>query len=119
MHRTALYAAYGWLAFISVSHFTIDVVSQYLRGIRSPSEVTTAYYGLNTAFAFGQLLFGLLGLWIAVKMPSLLSEWPAVALSLSAAAVWLAISFLFMEYWEPKLATSVYAALIIWAAAVG
>ncbi|MEI5667820.1 hypothetical protein WBO78_25105 [Bosea sp. CCNWLW174] len=37
----------------------------------------------------------------------------AVVLCLTAAAGWLAITFVFMEYWEPKLNAAVFAALLV------
>jgi len=117
MHRILLYVAYGWLTLGGAMHFAIDVVSQYLRGKRPPGAETTLYYGLNSAFALGQLAFGLVGLWLAWRSPDLLGEKPLVVLSLSVAVGWLAITFAAMEYWEPKFVTSVFAALIIVAAA--
>ena len=116
MHRILLYVAYGWLTLGGALHFTIDVASQYLRGKRTPGAETTLYYGLNSAFALGQLAFGLLGLWLAWRSPGLLGEKPLVFLSLFAAAGWLAITFTAMEYWEPKFVTGVFGALIIAAA---
>lgn len=35
MHRNLLYAAYGFLLLSGILHFSIDVVSQYLRGKRT------------------------------------------------------------------------------------
>lgn len=34
MHKSLMYAAYGWLAFSGTAHF-VDVVSQYLRALTS------------------------------------------------------------------------------------
>lgn len=116
MHKGLVYAAFAWLSFSGTLHFVIDVVSQYMRGKRAPGPETTLYYGLNTAFALGQVLFGLLGLWIAWRSIDLLSERPAMILSFAAAIGWLAITFAFMEYWEPKLNVAVFAVLIIAAA---
>ena len=53
MQKYLVYATYGWLAFAGVSHFAIDVLSQYVSGKRLPSVETTLYYGVNTAFAWG------------------------------------------------------------------
>ena len=55
MHRNLLYAAYGFLLLSGILHFSIDVVSQYMRGKRTPGSEATLYYGLNTAYALGQL----------------------------------------------------------------
>jgi uncharacterized membrane protein len=44
---------------------------------------------------------------------NLLSETPALILSIAAAFGWLAITFLFMEYWEPKLNVGIFCVLIV------
>jgi len=108
--------AYGWLILAGVMHFINDVVSQYLRGIRAPGSETTLYFGLNTAYALGQLLYGLFGLIIALQAPGILGQWPMVALGLAAAAGWLGISFIFLKYWEPKLIIAIFLLLVIIAA---
>jgi len=91
-------------------------VSQHLRGKRVPSAETTLYYGLHSAFALGQVVFGLLGLWTARRALAVLTEPPVLILSLLAAFGWLAITVLFMKYWEPKLNTAIFCALVIGAA---
>lgn len=113
------YAAFGWLAVSGVLHFVIDVLSQYLRGKRLPGAETTLYYGLNSAFALGQVVFGLLGLYVAWRVSYLLRETPVLALSLAASLGWLAITFLFMEYWEPKLNAGIFCLLILALIAIG
>jgi hypothetical protein len=113
MHKYIIYSAYGWLALSGVLHFAIDVVSQHLRGIRAPSLETTMYYGLHSAFALGQIVFGLLALFLAWRAPGLLRETPVLILSLIAGLAWLAITFLFMEYWQPKLNAGIFCALIV------
>lgn len=116
MHKYIVYTAYGWLSLSGTLHFIIDVVSQYLRGKRAASVETTLYYGLNSAFSLGQVAFGLLGLWVAWRAIGLLSETPALVLSVAVAFAWLAITFLFMDYWEPKLAVGIFCVLIVAAA---
>jgi len=113
MHKYIVYAAYGWLALTGVLHFVVDVVSQYLRGKREPSVETTLYYGLNSAFSLGQVAFGVLGLFLAWRAMHLLDETPVLILSVLAAFGWLAITFLFMEYWEPKLNVGIFCVLIL------
>ena len=113
MHKYIVYVAYGWLALSGMLHFAIDVVSQYLRGKRAPGLETTLYYGLNSAFALGQVAFGLLGLCVAWRAMYLLSETPALILSVAVALGWLAITFLFMSYWEPKLNAGIFCVLIV------
>ena len=107
------YGAFGWMALSGTMHFIIDVASQYLRGKRPPGPETTLYYGLNSAFALGQLLFGLLCLWILRRQPDALSQWPLAALALVSAAGWLAISLAFMDYWEPKANAGLVAVLMV------
>jgi len=119
MHKYIVYAAYGWLTFTGVMHFAIDVVSQHLRGKHVPSTETTLYYGLHSAFALGQFVFGLLGLWLAWRALDLLGQLPVVAVSLVATAGWLALSVLFMEYWQPRLNTAIFGVLVVAAALTG
>ncbi|MEB1527567.1 hypothetical protein [Xanthomonas sp. WHRI 7945] len=113
MHKYIVYAAYGWLALSGVLHFAIDVISQHLRGKREPSLETTLYYGLNSAFSLGQVAFGLLGVFLAWRARDLLSETPMLVLSIAAALGWLAITFMFMEYREPKLNAGIFLALLV------
>lgn len=112
MHQYLVYAAYGWLALSGLLHFSVDVVSQYLRGTRTPGPEATLYYGLNTAFALGQVVFGLLGLYLAWRAMSVLAETPVLLLSVAAALGWLAITFLFMDYHEPKFAAGLFCLLL-------
>ena len=119
MHKYLVYTAYGWLSFTGVMHFAIDVVSQHLRGKHVPSTETTLYYGLHSAFALGQLVLGLLGLWLAGRAMDLLEEPAVVAVSLAATAGWLAISVLFMEYWPPRFNTALFGVLVVAAALAG
>ncbi|MFP2960069.1 hypothetical protein ACLEPN_20135 [Myxococcus sp. 1LA] len=119
MHKYIVYAAYGWLSFTGVMHFVVDVVSQHLRGKHVPGTEATLYYGVHTAFAFGQLAFGVLGLWLAFRARDLLNELPVVTLSVVAAVAWLTIAVLFMEYWQPRFNAAVFGVLIVAAALTG
>jgi hypothetical protein len=112
MHKYLVYTTYGWLAATGSLHFIVDVLSQWLRGKREPSVETTLYYGLNSAFALGQVAFGVLGIFVAWRAMHVLTQMPALILSLAAAFGWLAITFLFMDYWEPKFNAGVFFALI-------
>jgi hypothetical protein len=116
MHRILLYVAFGWLTAGGLLHFIIDVLSQYVRGKRVPSAETTLYYGLNTAYALGQVLFGLMGLWLTWRVAGVLDERPVVVLSLLGTIGWLLIGFVFMEYREPKVIVAIFGLLIIAAA---
>jgi hypothetical protein len=113
MHKYILYAAYGWLTLTGVLHFAIDVVSQHLRGKHPPGAETTLYYGLHSAYALGQVAFGLLGLLVAWRAMHLLSQTPALILAGALALGWFAITFFFMEYWEPKLNIGIFCVLIV------
>ena len=112
MHTYIVYAAYGWLTLSGLLHFIVDVVSQYLRGTRAPGPETTLYYGLNAAFALGQVAFGLVGLYLAWRAMNVLIETPVLLLSVGVALGWLAITFLFMDYLEPKLAAGLFCVLV-------
>ena len=111
--RGLLWAAYGWLTAGGVLHFAIDVISQYLRGKRVPGAETTLYYGMNSAYAFGQVLFGVVGLGLCWRAATLAGGLPFAMLSLVAVLGWLAIGFLFIEYWEPKFGIAVFGLLIV------
>lgn len=65
LHKVLVYVAFGWLTFAGTMHFLIDMLAQYLRHKRAPGSETTSYYGLNTAYALGQIVFGILGLLVA------------------------------------------------------
>jgi hypothetical protein len=110
------YATYGWLTLGGTLHFSIDVLSQYLGGKRVPGPEATLYYGLNTAYALGQILFGLLGVLVAWKAQELLGEWPAISLTLAAAIGWFIVTFIFIEYPEPKFVVGIFGVLAIAAA---
>ncbi|PZQ24607.1 MAG: hypothetical protein DI569_00010 [Sphingopyxis macrogoltabida] len=112
MHAKLTYAAFGWLTFTGVAHFLIDVLSQHFRGKRVPGAETMLYYGLHSAFALGQVLFGLLCLWIAHRHPGFLADRAVAALALVAAVGWAAISFVFMEYWQPKMNIGIFVVLL-------
>ncbi|MFV3129503.1 hypothetical protein [Niveispirillum sp. KHB5.9] len=113
MQKYIIHAAFGWLTLSGVLHFIIDVAAQYVRGKRVPGAETTLYYGLNSAFALGQVVFGVLGLYVAWRALDLISGMPALVLSAVAGAGWLALAFFFMEYREPRLAVGIYCLLII------
>ncbi|MEA1085190.1 hypothetical protein SFC76_13055 [Sphingomonas sp. CD22] len=119
MARYLTVAAFRWLALTGTMHFVIDVVSQYWRGKRAPGPETTLYYGLNSAFALSQVLFGLLCLWAMRKQPDLLRDPMVMVLSVAGGAAWLTLTFLAMDYWEPKLNAGIFAVLLITAIVVG
>jgi hypothetical protein len=113
MHKALVYLAYGFLALSGTLHFAIDVVSQYLRHKRAPGPETTLYFGLNTAYALGQILFGVLALVVARRAMPILSSWPAVTLSVVAGVCWLAFSFVYLEYREPRYIMGMFLVLLL------
>lgn len=113
MQKYLIYSAFGWLALSGTLHFIIDVISQHLRGKHTPGVETTLYYGLHSAFALGQVAFGILGLYLASQAIHLLTATPMLILCMLAGIGWLAITFLFMDYWEPKFAVSIFCMLIL------
>ena len=117
LHRILVYAAFGFLLFGGIMHFSIDVVSQYFRRKRLPGAETTLYYGLHSAFAFGQILFALMSLLAFHQGAAIVGAWPWLVLGLAAAAGWLTISVLFIAYREPRQIMAVFIALLLTALA--
>ncbi|WP_431258091.1 hypothetical protein ACQ86G_26630 [Roseateles chitinivorans] len=113
MNKYLVYTTYGWLTLSGTLHFLIDVVSHVLRGKHPPGPETTLYYGLNTAFALGQVVLGLLGLFLAWRAMDVVTALPVQVLTLAAGLGWLAVTFLFMGYWEPKLNVGIFCALAL------
>ena len=64
--------------------FAIDVVAHYLRAKQPPAPETTLYYAINTAYALGQVAFGVLALVVATQPIELLGHWSAIKISLAA-----------------------------------
>lgn len=113
LHRLFVFAGFGFLTLGGTLHFVVDVLAQYVRDKRIPGPETTLYFGMNTAYALGQIVVGVLGLLAAHEAPRLFSRWPALALTLGAALSWLTLSFVFIEYREPRMAMGVFASLAI------
>jgi len=112
MHRVLAYLAFTWLTLAGTLHFAVDVVAQYARGKRVPGAETTLYYGLNTAYALGQVLFGLVGLLVARRAIGLLSEWPARLVCGAAAIGWFAVALTFIEYPQASFMTGAFGVLL-------
>ena len=113
MHKILIYATYGWLIFGGIMHIFVDVVLQYLRKVRLPSAETTLYWGINTAYGLGQIVFGLLALLVARHAFKIMEQWPAITLSFLAGVAWLVFGFFFIEYREPKIIISIFIILLI------
>lgn len=112
MHQILGYSAFGWLSLSGVLHFVVDVVSHHYRGKRLPGLETTYYYGMHTAYALGQVLFGLLGIWIIRQAPAVFDPWPAKAICVAALLGWTIFGFKFIEYWEPKMNMGIFGVLL-------
>lgn len=115
MQSKFLYAAYGWLLVSGFLHYGVDVVSQHVRGKRTPGAETTLYYGLNTAYALGQVLVASVALF-AIRHGTPMGSWPGLTIGFGAAAAWLWFCFLFIEYPQPKFVPALFAALLVGAA---
>ncbi len=113
LHKVFVNVAFGWLTFAGSMHFLIDVLAQYLRHKRLPGPETTLYYGLNTAYAVGQVVFGILGLLIARRAIEVLGEWPALLLCGTAAVAWFVIGLLSIEYPQPRFIVVIFGLLVI------
>lgn len=74
---------------------------------------TTLCYGLNTAYALGQVLFGILGLLIARRAIEVLGEWPALLLCGVAAAAWFVIAILSIGYLQPRFMAVLFGILVL------
>ncbi|KAF1017205.1 MAG: hypothetical protein GAK31_00464 [Stenotrophomonas maltophilia] len=105
--------SFSWLIVAGVLHFAIDVVAQFVRGVRAPGPETTLYYGLHSSYALGLVLYGSLGLLVSRQAPALLNHWPVLALTALAAAGWLSLAFFFIEYWPPRMLIGVFAVLVL------
>jgi hypothetical protein len=92
MTRYLVHATYGWLLVTGVLHFCIDVVSHALRHKHSPGPEATLYYGLNSAFALGQVVLGSAGLLLVLQAVPAMSQWPMKVIALAAGLGWLAIT---------------------------
>lgn len=117
MHRTLLYGAFGFLLFSGVMHFAVDVVHQYLRGARAAGTETTYYFGMHSAFALGQVAFGILAILLVNSGSDLLSRLPGQVLGFAVAAGWLAICLAYIEYIPPRVNVAIFIALLAGAAA--
>lgn len=118
MHKTLLQITYWTLLASGILHYIADVLSQYLRGVRTPSAETTLYYGLNTAYALGQVVFATGALLILRSGSSLMDSTGGIALSFAAVIGWLVFSFVFIEYTPPRIFMGLVLALLVAATVV-
>lgn len=116
MHKFLLYAGYGYLAVSGVLHFLVDVVAHHFHHQRAAGPETAMYNGLHSAYALGQVVFGLIAILIIRSGSDLMSRQIGQAIGFFAVAGWLAISLKFIEYTPPKFNISVVLALLIAAA---
>ena len=111
MHKFLLYASYGWLLLVSLLHFSIDVLSHYWRGERTPG-VDTLYFGLHSAYTLGQVLIAVVALLLIRNGVPFFGEWPGWVLGFTAAAAWLAVCVAFISYREPRIVIGLFAILL-------
>jgi hypothetical protein len=113
VHNLLLYGAYCWLLLSGLSHFGIDVVSQYIRGKRAPSPETTLYFGLNSSYAVSQTLFAVLALFAINRRFTEMGRTSGIVLGFVAACAWFALSLMFLEYPQPRITVAVFAILLV------
>lgn len=111
MYRHLTYAAFGWLTLSGTMHFGIDVVSHAVQGRHPPGRETTLYYGLHSAFALGQVAFGVLALFVFARAPHIVGV-PFLLLSAAAGMAWLSIARFFIEYRQPTIAAGIFCLLV-------
>jgi hypothetical protein len=111
MTRHLVHASYGWLLITGLLHFCIDVVSHVLRHKHPPGPEATLYYGLNSAFALGQVALGAVGLLLALQAVPVVSQRPMKIIALAAGLGWFAIAWHFMDYTEPKVNAGIFCVL--------
>lgn len=71
---------------------------------------------MNAAYALGQILFAWLAL-LAIRNGSrFIGQSSGLLLGLCAAAAWLTIAFVFLEYREPRIIMAIFVALLVGAA---
>ena len=119
LHGLLLYGAYGWLFLSGVLHFAVDVVSQHVRGKRLPGPATTLYYGLNSTYAMGQMLFAALALFAIRHGVAALGQEYGLALGFVAACAWFLLCLRFMEYTQPRVAVAMFGGLLVGVAITG
>ena len=112
LHGLLLSGAYLWLLLSGVLHFGIDVVSHSLRGKRVPGPLTTLYYGLNSCYAAGQVLFAVLALFAIRHGVAAMGQWTGIVLGLTAACTWFVLSVVFLEYPQPRRTMVLFATLL-------
>jgi hypothetical protein len=113
LHVFLVRAVFGWMALSGALHFIADVASQYIRRTRVPGPETTLYYGLHTAYAWGHIAFGALGLYIVTRASPVVDERRLLLLSGIVALGWLAIAMGFIEFWQPKANAVVLCVMIL------
>ena len=112
MHRTLLYAAFGWLGISGALHYVIDVVAYYMRGQRRGDGDAMLYYGLHTAYSLGQVTGALLALLAIGTGSDLFERTAGLILGVIAVAGWLAISIAFSGYTPPRINAAIVLALL-------
>ena len=89
------------------------MVSQYIRGNRTPSPETTLYFGLNSSYAVSQTLFAVLALFAIRQRVTAMAKPQVLCWGFVAACAWFARSLMFLEYPQPRITVAVFAILLV------
>ncbi|MDG2522579.1 hypothetical protein P7B02_13600 [Caulobacter segnis] len=116
MRRNLLFVAYGYLFWAGALHFLIEVVLSHLGGRLTPGPQTSLYYGLHSAYALGQVAFGLAAVLIVRAGSDVMARRGGLAIGIAAASAWLVFAFLFIDYVQPRIHMAVVLILLIGAA---
>jgi hypothetical protein len=116
VRRNLLFVAYGYLFWAGVLHFLIEVALAHLGGRLAPGPQTSLYYGLHSAYALGQVAFGMAAVLIVRTGSDVLARRGGLAVGIAAAGAWLVLAFLFIEYVQPRIHMAVVLILLIGAA---
>lgn len=68
---------------------------------------------MNSAYALSQVLFALMAFVSISNGVAYLGRWSGLVLGFSAAAAWLAICFLFLQYPQPRMTVAIFTALLL------
>ena len=97
---TILYIAFRWLLLSGILQFAIDVVWEHSRKKHVPGTETSLVYGLNMAYALGQIIVALMGIRALRAEWEFISQGSVIVLGLLAAIGWLVISRRFIKHRE-------------------
>jgi hypothetical protein len=94
----------------------MKAISRCLKAGLSTRKIPVRRFGLNSAYALGQILFAALALLALSPGLMVLDRWPGLILGFLAASGWMAICVQFLEYRQPRMTVALFAALLAAAA---